>query len=118
MADVRITLDTKQLQRLIAATRGGPVRRIVADGVEYGLYQEMGVENGFGRGIKIPAHPFMRPAAEAVRPGFARAFVGAVTRADIEGVVVKTAFDVERFAKQNAPVDTGALKSSIHVEEP
>lgn len=31
-------------------------------------------------------------------------------------VVRKAAFDVERFAKANVPVDTGFLRSSIHTE--
>jgi len=113
---VKITLNDSELRRLIAASAGGAIKRIVADGVTYGLYQEMGVENGFGRGIKIPAHPFMRPAVEAVRGGFVKAFQGCVTWALMEAVVVKTAFDVERLAKDKAPFETGALMSSIHVE--
>lgn len=31
-------------------------------------------------------------------------------------IVRKAAFDVERYAKQGAPVDTGYLRSSIHTE--
>lgn len=39
---------------------------MVAVGVEYGIYQEMGT-------VYTPAHPFMGPAAEAARPGFEQA---------------------------------------------
>jgi len=77
--------------------------------------QEYGVENGFGRGIRIPAHPFMRPAVEAVRGQFNKAMRAALGTDKAQAVVDKTAFDVERGAKQRAPVDTGALKNSIHV---
>ena len=77
--------------------------------------QEMGVENGFGRGIRIPAHPFMRPAVEAVRPGFSQAMKNQLTIEQVTAVIDKAAFDIERGAKQRAPVDTGALKNSIHV---
>jgi hypothetical protein len=34
--------------------------------VNYGIYIEMGVENAFGRGIVLPARPFLLPAAESV----------------------------------------------------
>lgn len=34
--------------------------------VEYGIYQEFGT-------YKMPAHPYMRPAAEAVEPSFIEA---------------------------------------------
>ena len=78
--------------------------------------QEFGVENGFGRGIRIPAHPFMRPAVEAVRPQFNKAMrAAALSIAKSQAVIDKTAHDVERGAKARAPVDTGALKNSIHV---
>ena len=47
--------------------------------VNYGIYVEMGVENAFGRGIVIPARPYLLPAAESVREDAA-----AVTRRFIE----------------------------------
>jgi len=77
--------------------------------------QEMGVENGWGRGVRIPAHPFMRPGVEAVRPAFIQAMKAALTTAQVQAVIDKAAFDVEGQAKRLAPVDTGALRSSIHV---
>jgi hypothetical protein len=35
-----------------------------------------------------------------------------------EGILDATAFEVQANAQMNAPVDTGALKNSIHVEKP
>jgi hypothetical protein len=105
---IQITVDDRKLRDLIAKTKGPAPVRIVADGVEYGLYQEMGT-------VKMGGQPFMVPAVEKVRPGFGLAMKGAITRAQVEQVVEKTARDVERFAKQFAPVDTGALRNSIHV---
>jgi len=113
---VNIMLDTAELDRLIGAT-GGRIERFVADGVHYGIYQEMGVENGFGKGIHIPAHPFMSPAVEAVRPGWDESFRGQLTIRQVEGVVVKAAGNVERGAKERAPYKTHALQNSIHVQE-
>lgn len=107
---VTIELNAQELRALIANT-GGRVERIVADGVEYGVYQELGT-------VKMSAQPFMRPAVEAVRSGFDAAFRNQLTAAQAEAVVVKAALDIERGAKERAPVDTGALKNSIHVEEP
>jgi len=115
MPSITITVDDRELRRLIANTGGPAVTAIVADGVEYGIYQEFGVENGFGKGIKIPAHPFMKPAVEAVRPGWDAAFKNQLTNAQVSAVVRKAAFDIERGAKERAPTDTHALQNSIHV---
>ena len=40
--------------------------------------------------------------------------ISAAAEALLDQVVRKTAFDIERAAKEAAPVDTGALKNSIH----
>lgn len=37
--------------------------RVISDGVEYGIYQELGT-------IKMAAHPFLIPAVEAIREKF------------------------------------------------
>ena len=107
MASITITVDDRELQRLIRET-GDEVMYIVADGVNYGIHQEFGT-------VKMAAHPFMVPALENVRPGFAQAFQNKLTNTQVDQVCKKTAFDVEGIAKQMAPVDTGALKNSIHV---
>ena len=114
---ITLTLDDSKLRKMIAETAGNIRPKVVADGVEYGIYQEYGVENGFGRGIRIPAHPFMRPAVEAVRRQFNEAMRAALGTGKAQAVVDKTAFDVERGAKQKAPVDTGALRASIGVHD-
>lgn len=107
---VHVHIDDSKLVELIAATKGKRPVRIVADGVEYGIYQEMGT-------TRIPAHPFMKPAAEAVRRGYIKA-IGQVDNWEVaEQVTEKAARDIERGAKQRAPVDTGALRASIHVVE-
>jgi len=106
-ASVSVRIDDSELRRLIDKTSGRAVR-IVADGVHYGIYQEMGTE-------RMPAHPFMRPAVESVRASFVQAWRDVVTIDQAEAVVEKAARDVERLAKGNAPVDTGALRNSIHV---
>ena len=107
---IKVTLDKAKLQWFISAT-GADVVRYVADGVEYGIYQELGtVRQGY-------AQPFLRPAVEAVRPGWIKAFENQLTDKQVELVVKKTAFDVEGIAKQLAPVDTTALRNSIHTTE-
>jgi len=74
-------------------------------------HQELGTERqGY-------AQPFMRPAVEAVRPGWERAFENKLTDDQTEAVVEKVARDIEGLAKDYAPVDTGALRNSIHVSE-
>lgn len=74
-------------------------------------YQELGtVRQGY-------AQPFLRPAVEAVRPGWIKAFENQLTDKQVDQVVRKTAFDVSGIAKQLAPKDTGALANSIHVTE-
>ena len=110
---VTITVDDSILRQLIADTKGPAPVRLVADGVEYGLYQEMGPSEGSSRQWRFK--PFMRPAVEQVRPTFVPAMKGALTLAQVTKVISKAAFDVERFAKVNAPWETGALRNSIHV---
>jgi len=107
---IHVSLDDAKLQHFITHT-GAKHQRYVADGVKYGIWQETGtVRQGY-------AQPFMRPAVEAVRPGWETAFTNKLTDDDVEGVVVKTAGNVEEIAKYHAPIDTGALQSSIHVSE-
>lgn len=110
MAGPKITvkIDDRILVKLINDTKGTVKPRIVADGVEYGLNVEMGT-------TRMSAQPFMVPAVEAVRPGFEAAFKEKLTVKQVESVLDKTARDVERGAKQRAAVDTGAMRSSIHV---
>ena len=112
---VTITVDDRVLQDLIKNT-GDEVLYIVADGVHYGIYQEFGTHTKAGKEW-VPPHPFMRPAIEAVRPGFKQAFKNQLTDEQTRLVCKKAAFDVEGIAKQLAPVRYGFLKNSIHVIE-
>ena len=105
---ITLIVDDRKLRELIEKSSGKAPAAIVADGVEYGLFQELGSSRNV-------AQPFMVPAVEAVRPGYAQAMKGSITREQVSRVVRKAAFDVERGAKLRAPVDTGALKNSIHV---
>lgn len=105
----RVVIDDKELKRLMSALSAqGDVVRLVADGVEYGIYQELGTS-------KAPAQPFMTPAVEAMRPRFAKALQQTKDLAQVELVVDKVAHDVAARAKSLVPVDTGMLKNSIHV---
>ena len=109
---VRVVVDDKRLLALIAATKGKAPVRVVADGVNYGIYLEMGTS-------KMSARPCAGPAAEDIRPIFQQALRGAVTRQQVEDVVDKTAFDVEKrwkeYVIQKDVVDTGAYLNSVHV---
>ena len=107
---IHVSLEDAKLQHLITHT-GAKHQRYVADGVNYGVHQE------FGTVRQNYAQPFMRPAVEAVRPGWEAAFTNKLTDDQTEDVVEKVARDIEGLAKQYAPVDTGALRSSIHVSE-
>jgi len=107
MPSITITVDDRELKRLIANTGGPAVTAIVADGVEYGIYLELGTS-------KMAAQPAANPAVEAVRPGWDAAFKNQLTDAQVSAVVRKTAFDIERGWKERAAVDTGAYKNSIH----
>lgn len=56
-------VDTGALRNSIQGRMTGDASGEVGVGVEYGVYVEYGTVN-------MAAQPFMRPAAEAVRPGF------------------------------------------------
>jgi hypothetical protein len=107
---VRIVTDFKVIDRLIKNAKGKHVR-IIADGVKYGIFREFGTR-------RMAAHPFMIPALEAVRTAFLQAMRQVNNWEHGELVIEKLARDCESYAKQNAPVDTGALRSSIHIEKP
>ena len=111
---VSIRIEDAKLRKMIAATKGKKPVRIVADGVEYGVYQELGTS-------RMTARPTAAPAVEAVRPGFEQAFKGDETFMRAEQIVEKTAHDVERLWKQGIVqkniIDTGAYLNSIRVYE-
>ena len=126
---VKWKYDNRKLHELIKKTSGPAVKRIVSDGVEYGVYVELGTS-------KMPARPCAVPAAERVfKHFFVKGFKAAFEGGDIslkaaETVVDKTAFEFERHWKLNiinAPkfgpgggkgaIDTSAYLNSIHVRK-
>lgn len=62
-AKVRAAVDTGALRNSIQGRMTGDTEGEVAVGVDYAIYQEYGTRT-------MPAHPFLTPAAEAVRPAF------------------------------------------------
>ena len=110
---ISVVVDDTELRRLIENT-GDTVQYIVADGMSYGIYQEWGTHTKAGKQW-VPPHPFMRPAIEAVRPGFNAAFKNQLTNKQIDLVCKKAAYDIEGIAKRLAPVKYGFLRNSIHV---
>ena len=60
-------IDTGALKNSIHVIKERPLERIIADGVEYGIYQEFGTS-------RMGAQPFLVPAVERVRKGFAKAW--------------------------------------------
>lgn len=113
---VNVTIDDSELVRLINESKGEIKPMIVADGVEYGIHQELGT-------VTRAARPCARPAVESVRPEFAAMFktTEALTRAGVQENVKKAASRVEILWKRNIQVkkviDTGAYYGSVHVEE-
>ena len=113
---ITIEVDDSVLAKMINEASGPIKPKIVADGVNYGIWLEIGT-------TKMAARPTAAPAVEAVRGRFAQAFAQAqaISTALTQGVVDKTARDVERLWKQNIVtkhvIDTGAYLNSVHVVE-
>lgn len=110
--DVTVSLDVTGLRKLLKNLAGTPTR-ILHDGKEYGIYQELGTSRG------VPPHPFITPAIEAVRGPFVKGWAS-VLKNDIsaEDFVAKIGFDAEAIAKTRAPYKTGDLQNSIRSSTP
>ena len=107
---VEVTVDDRVLRGIIQKLeRQGKPTAIVADGVEYGIFQELGTSRGIS-----PLH-FMRRAVEKVRPVFTKGW--SLERLTNAAKFVRAiAFQVEAYAKTyENRVETGALRASIHV---
>lgn len=120
--------DYTVLNNMLSKLKGKHVK-VVADGVNYGVYWEL----GHMRGETMYQHPFMVPAAEKWRKPLKEALRKAIeTKAcPIDDVIDKVAHGVERDAKLEIEkakdkgngkitdlVDTGALVNSITVLDP
>lgn len=66
-AKVNAPVKTGALRNSIQASQESQLSWRIGVGVEYGLYQELGTRF-------MPAHPFLTPAVEHARGGFADAF--------------------------------------------
>lgn len=85
----------------------GSTTYVVGTNVHYAPYQEFGTS-------QMRANPFLRPAANEVRgniPQYLKRANG------FSNAIKLAALDLERRAKQKAPVDTGNLKNSIRTVE-
>jgi hypothetical protein len=130
-----ITYDYTVLNKVLGKLKGKHAK-VVADGVNYGIYWELGhtVTRKDGGQVTLQ-HPYMVPAAEKWRKPFADAMKAAAKdgylTVSVDDVVDKVAHGVELAAKQEIEaikdkgngkstdlVDTGALKNSITVLDP
>ena len=89
--------------------------RIVHDKTDYGIHQELGHVNSAGN--HVPAHPFMVPAVEQVKPAFVGGARQILEKMNLspDRFVEEIARHVETIAKNLAPYLTGNLKNSITV---
>lgn len=108
----QFVLDDAKLQEIIRQVANRDTSRwIIADGVEYGVYVELGTS-------RMAARPALVPAFESHTKNLGRALGQAVEDSvPLNDVLGKVAFDIQGDYQRNVPVDTGALKNSIHTEE-
>ena len=103
----KLKLNSKKLSQLIEANKSEVQRRTIADGVEYGVYQE----------FTASGHPSLGPAFERVTKDLPE-IIGAAIEAgvNLDAVIDKAAFDVQTLWTKDVNVDTSAYRNSIHVE--
>lgn len=102
-------LNTEKLDKLIAKIGGETIkRRVIHDGVEYGVYQEF-TQRG---------HPSLGPAFERHTKKLPEAIGQAIERGILlDPILAKIAFDIQADWAADVNVDTGAYKNSITVSE-
>ena len=108
---VTFRLDDAKLQQIIKASEGRAKTYYIADGVEYGVFIELGTSRTAARPCLVPA---FNKVQFGIPPAIGRAIEAGVNIFDI---LQKAAFDIQRLYQESVPVATGALKNSIHVEE-
>lgn len=117
---LKFTVDDSKLVKLMndLKAQGKPVR-IIADGVEYGLFVHEGYTSRGGN--YIAGRPFLGDAIETHRKEIGAAIKKAGP-GNIEAAIETAARKVEYTTKANInrmhAVDTGALLNSIHVVDP
>jgi hypothetical protein len=108
----KIILDDAKLQAIISAVADQPVNaRTIHDGVEYGLFVELGTSRRAARPSLVPA--YVRVVEDL--PGL----IGDAIEAgvNIDDIFGKMAFDIQALWASDVPVDTGAYRNSITVSE-
>jgi hypothetical protein len=120
----QIKLDTKKLEQIIKAIGDQPVkRRVIHDGVEYGVHQEFSTNAGgrprsSGRGVTGKGHPSLVPAFERHTKDLPKIVGKAIEQAiPLDSLLGKIAFDIQADWDGDVNVDTGAYKNSIKVSE-
>jgi len=109
MASATVKLDDKVLSDLIKTVGNEQIDpRIIADGVEYGIWQE----------FTSKGHPSLVPAFERVTRDLPMA-IGAAIEAvvPLQDIIDKAAADIAALWAADVNVDTGAYKNSIGVKE-
>jgi len=108
----RLRIDDRRLRAIVDNTAGRPVkRRVIHDGVEYGVFVELGTS-------RMAARPNLLPAFLKVVDDLPEAIGQAVERGvNLDDVFAKAAFDIQALWAEGVPVDTGAFKNSITVSE-
>lgn len=104
-----VKLDTKKLDKLIKSIGDEKVRRrVIHDGVEYGVHQEFGQRG----------HPSLVPAFERHTSDLGKLLGKAIEAGvSLDRVLGKIAFDIQADWQADVNVDTGAYKNSITVSE-
>ena len=111
----KIILDDAKLQRIKAMIADQkPDRWIIRDGVEYGIYVELGTS-------RMSARPSLIPAVEVITKEL-EPVIGAAIEAgqNINDALAKIAFDLQALWVHNIthshpkpPIETGAFRDSI-----
>lgn len=86
----------------------GEAEYVVGTNVQYSVYVEFGTS-------KMAAQPYLRPAVEDVVNRMGDEIAEDAESA--EELVKRLALEIERGAKERAPVDTGNLRASIEAEQ-
>lgn len=99
--DVLDTFDT------LSESASGDPTWVVGPTVDYAKHVEKGTSSQ-------AAQPYMGPAIEQARQNLPQYYEESDT---LEELVARLAIEIERDAKQRAPVDTGTLRASIKSEK-
>lgn len=117
-----IRLDDAVLRQLIRDSGQRVRRRVIHDGVEYGILQELSDAPGgnprkSGNGTTGRGHPSLVPAFEKHTRNLGHVVGQAIERSvSLDDVIGKVAFDIQADWAGDVNVDTGSYKNSIQVD--